>query len=338
MQDRASMALGLRKPARLLITLLLASSCDDWSRAVEIWGRSGRGNGQRSDASVPTGDGGQACWAARYPEVQPRPPERPATESCSIPSQAVAWATPTMDTTRSVDARDRLVGRWVACGEGGLVSGAHAGIELGANGRWRLLERDAAGALVPVPATEGTTGRYYFLSRGQLEVLGEGFGHRDTFFVSFGADMDLARFVGTGSGTASEILYARTDPSPLNGRDNVPSISDGQCSMVGTWDLAATASSPSASFSFDAAGNFVGGPVGSDLCAAHTMYGTYRLSPGLFQFTSNVGMGQCDWWFDAGYPATFSSGCDQLSLVQHYDNCTGGRGYFNGPTTLTRRR
>lgn len=66
------------------------------------------------------------------------------------------------------------------------------------------------------------------------------------------------------------------------------------------------------------------------------MYGTYRLSSGLFQLTSNVGMGLCHWWFDAAYPATFDASCTQVKLTQAYDNCTGGRGYLNGQTTLTK--
>jgi hypothetical protein len=49
-------------------------------------------------------------------------------------------------------------------------------------------------------------------------------------------------------------------------------------------------------------------------------------------------MGLCQWWYDAGYPATFDEGCRQVTLVQRFDNCTGGRGYFNGVTVMTRRR
>jgi hypothetical protein len=67
------------------------------------------------------------------------------------------------------------------------------------------------------------------------------------------------------------------------------------------------------------------------------MYGTYRLSPGLFQLTTNVGKGGRDWWFDAGYTTTFDATCTKLALTQQYDNCTGGRAYFNGQTTLVKR-
>jgi hypothetical protein len=90
-------------------------------------------------------------------------------------------------------------------------------------------------------------------------------------------------------------------------------------------------------FSFDAAGNFVVGAPGANICDGHGGYGTYALTPGMFQLTSNIGLGGCAWWYSAGYPAVFDTSCDQLSLTPEIDNCTGGRGYFNEPTTMTRR-
>jgi len=231
------------------------------------------------------------------------------------------------------DARADIVGRWVACGTPGFSRTPHVAVEFGANGRWRLLSRDASGALVPLATS---TGFYYALGSGQLNVRGETSG--GTFFISFAAGVDALHFRGE---TANSFNYARTDPSPLNGRDNLPSLSDGKCSMLGSWDVPAnpvTPVVPAATFAFDEVGNFVGGPLGSDLCASHTMYGTYALSPGFFSLTTNIGLGQCAWWFDARYPATFDATCSKLTLVQLYDNCTGGRGYFNGTTTLTRRQ
>jgi hypothetical protein len=311
----------------VLLVMMMGASCGDLTRIAEDLTRPGSGRGSAS----PTGP---ACWAGQLAEVQPRLPGRTAAELCAAVAATTEWTNETRGTDPSFDARDRLVGRWVACGETGLRPQPHAGIEFGANGRWRLLAGDASGALVPAPAP-GPTGHYFLLSRDQFQMTDEGVGGA-AHFVSWAASMDLARFEDTAGGARG--IYARTRPSPLNGRDNVPSITDGTCSMVGTWDLAATEQSPAATFSFDEAGNFVGGPPGADLCAGHTMSGTYRLSPGLFQLTENVGMGRCDWWFDAGYPATFNADCSQLNLVQLHDNCTGGRGYFNGATVLTRRR
>jgi hypothetical protein len=107
--------------------------------------------------------------------------------------------------------------------------------------------------------------------------------------------------------------------------------------MVGTWDVPATTLAPAATLSFDEAGNFVGGPAGSDLCSSHTMYGTYWLSAGIFELTTNTGMGICPWWYAAAYQARFASGCGQLTLMDIEDDCTGGRGYFDIQTTLTKR-
>jgi hypothetical protein len=151
--------------------------------------------------------------------------------------------------------------------------------------------------------------------------------------------MDALQFSPFSNG-GSTTVYARTTPSPLNGADNPPPTTAGACSMVGTWDVPPNdgpISAPAAVFSFDAAGNFVAAPEGTNLCDGHTMYGTYALSPGMFQLTSNVGFGVCAWWFTGAFPATFDASCDHLSLTRQYDGCTGGRGYFNLPTTITRR-
>jgi hypothetical protein len=238
------------------------------------------------------------------------------------------------------DARAAIVGRWVACtpGGGAFSSTPHAGVEFGANGRWRLLVTDPSGTLVPTTSTgSDAQGRYYALATGQLDIHDNGYTYGGSAFIRLSPDGNALAFMPDGPPTSGGPYYARTSPSPNNGDDNPPSTTDGPCSMVGTWDLAMTGSSPAATFSFDASGNFVGGPPGSDLCASHTMYGTYRLSPGLFQITENIGMGLCHWWFDAGYPGGFDGTCTQLSINQLYDNCTGGRGYFNGTTTLTKR-
>ena len=67
------------------------------------------------------------------------------------------------------------------------------------------------------------------------------------------------------------------------------------------------------------------------------MYGAYRLSPGWFQLTSTVGLGICNWDDHAGYPASFSDDCNRVTLMQMFDTCGGGRGYFNDVTTMSRR-
>lgn len=190
------------------------------------------------------------------------------------------------------------------------------------------------GTLLPLGGT-GTSGYYYLLGTGQLDLRAEEPGSGGgILFVAFTDGMDALQF---GSDGVSKTVYARTTPSPLNGADNPPPTTAGACAMAGTWDVPSSNAAPAAVFSFDGAGNFVAGPEGSNLCDGHTMYGTYALSPGTFQLTSNVGFGLCAWWFTGSFTATFDASCDHLSLTREYDNCTGGREYFNEPTTLTRR-
>jgi hypothetical protein len=291
---------------------------------------------------------GQPCWENQLPpEVQPMQPKLPVQDACKIASVETSWAFPGFVTTMGSDADSRalIVGRWIPCGGSTTWRGVTAnGVEFGANGRWRLLTADEAGALVPMPLSNAkAVGRYYALASGQIDISYDDFtGGTAIEFISFagGAGMDGMRLIESDVAGAVPTIFARTTPSPLNGDDNSPSIVDGSCTMLGDWDVPAnpvTPVEPAAVLSFDAQGNFVGGPANSNLCAAHTMYGTYRLSPGLFQLTTNVGMGLCHWWFDAGYPAKFDASCTHVTLVQMYDNCTGGRGYLNGTTTLTRR-
>ena len=107
--------------------------------------------------------------------------------------------------------------------------------------------------------------------------------------------------------------------------------------MVGDWDVTSPdGSGLPVTLSFDAAGNFTAHPPGSEVCADTEQYGTYQLTPGMFELTSNVGLGQCAWWFSAGYQATFEN-CHRLHLSSVYDKCTGGRGYLNGASLLVKR-
>ncbi|HET6282787.1 MAG TPA: hypothetical protein VFH73_17620 [Polyangia bacterium] len=285
-----------------------------------------------------------ACWSQLLPpEVHPIPSDGAVAEVCRQAATTTEWRYPSAfavdNWVRNVDHRDKIVGRWATCGAGGVIPVQHAGIEFGSNGRWQLLQNDAAGALAPL--SPPVRGYYYALGSGQLDLNPEGPLDQggNILHTTFAPGMNAVRFEIGISGSESAI-YARTTPSPSNGRDNAPSITDGRCEMIGTWDIPANNRqpfAPPASISFDASGNFVAGDLGSNLCENAPMYGTYRLSPGLFQLTSNFNMGLCDWWYSAGYPATFDATCAHVTLMQYWDNCTGGRGYLNGTTTLTRR-
>jgi hypothetical protein len=100
----------------------------------------------------------------------------------------------------------------------------------------------------------------------------------------------------------------------------------------------ATPTSAASTWSFDAAGRFVVSVPGSNACDGTPMYGTYELGSRFFEITSNWNLGLCDWWFTAAYPHVFDADCSHLTLTEDFDNCTGGRGYLNGTTTLTRLR
>jgi hypothetical protein len=281
-----------------------------------------------------------ACWAGSLPaETQPILPLSTTVDSCAAGSGFPKWSYPQNPAGNSADDRRYIVGRWSTCNAGLPGLPAHTAIEFGANGRWRLLmgtgSVNLSDALIPVSGT-GTSGYYYLLGTGQLNLNTENAVSGHAVFVAF-AGMDVLQFTDGGGATP---VYARMTPSPLNGADNPPPTTAEGCSMVGTWDVPPNdgpVAAPAAVFSFDAAGNFVAGSEGTNLCDGHTMYGTYALSPGMFQLTSNVGFGVCAWWYQASFQAVFDASCNQLSLTRSYDNCTGGRGYFNEPTTMTRR-
>ncbi len=285
-------------------------------------------------ATAPISTGGSptssSCWQDQLPpEAEPLMPRVSVAEACSGDIESFGSGGQAGD----ADARAVLVGRWVPCGTGAFRTTPHAGIEFGANGRYALLMDSVSGL---VPLTPPVTGRYNMLSTGQLNLRPESSGGMSILSLVVGRDA-----LGSSSSTGGRgATYARVAPSPLNGRDNPPSISDGTCTLVGTWDTSPAGGGtvdPQATFSFDEQGNFVGGPVGADLCSGHTMYGTYQLSPGVFMLTTNIGMGLCHWWFDGGWSITFGNGCGSATLRTTWDNCTGGRRYLNNPTVLTKR-
>jgi hypothetical protein len=288
---------------------------------------------------------GPTCWASQLPpEPQAPQPKLDVATACQLGASAPSWSFPTTWTgTNSMHNDDHdgdLVGRWVTCGGAGVVSQAHAGIEFAGNGRWRLLAKDASGALVPLP----TGGYYYVLGNGQLDLDGESPADDTvgaTEFVTFAeGNHDVVGFSSDGVSAGS--TYARVAASSTNGDDNAPSVSDGHCSMVGSWDVPANDAppvAPASRWTFDGAGYFVVDAPGDDLCGAHTQWGLYRLSTdGFFQITQNWNLGLCDWWFSAAYPYKFSADCSTLTLTQQWDNCTGGRGYLNGTTKITREQ
>lgn len=291
-------------------------------------------------------------WRSQLPPA-PVPMTAPAAvaDLCTAAASATDWAPVPSPPEVIEDYRGYIVGRWAACGAKIAQLPAHAGIEFGANGRWRLLATEAAkGGLVPLAAAGSTSGYYYAMSHdrsqkaGALVLIGElPSGSTWTFFVQYSGQQSQAiRFDGqlASSGEAAGPIYARAAADPDNGAGNPPPTGDGSCSMAGTWDVVATDNplgAPPAVIAFDDLGNFVGGPAGSNLCQGAGISGTYALASGRFQLTTGLGMRPCDWWMRALYAAAFDASCNQLSVMRISDACNGYRGYFDEPTTLTRR-
>jgi hypothetical protein len=330
-------------------------------------GPGGGGAPGAEGGNPPRSGSGTACWSGQLPEVPPKKPAFSVADACMHAANDRSWSAANvhgMDAGVSKnpgnpDARAFLVGRWESCTAPGTD-----GIEFGANGRWRLLSKDAAGVYLPASTNPPTARGFYKLlaQNAQLDLRDDtasdrvregGTGRYASVLVEALSSQEAMRWNGVTGQPFPPGPYARAEPSPSNGWDNPPSLMSGTCSLVGTWDTVPVSAFGGdrsddishqqimpASFSFDDAGNFVAAPgVGIDLCVTHPMYGTYDLSLEVFQFTTNVGLGRCSVWSDAAYLVSFSADCTSMSTIMNrWDNCTGGRGYFNSPTTLVRRR
>ncbi len=300
---------------------------------------SGGSTGGRGGSSAVGGDAGVAGTGSGssnpadcvvLPSVEPMLPVLPYARACTLPIDSTTRTGMGADD----DSRDLIVGRWRVCGDaGGIVPPGHAGIEFGENGRYQLLGLDGD-ALVPVAGAP--RGFYYLLASGQLEL-------RSSTDVS----TQFLYFDGTLGAMQAEDVYptnggmahlARVEPDVQSAALNAFSTSDGRCSLDGTWDTAPDSVNPSASFLFDADGEWFGGERGANLCNEQTMYGTYELTSDEFSIVTNVGAGLCHFWFGAGFGATFDETCDRVVLDLVWDNCTGGRGYLNGPGDVLIKR
>ena len=230
-----------------------------------------------------------------------------------------------------------LVGRWVRCSGANALHGGQPAIEFGENGRWRALAYDATGALVPDASDD--LGTYGVTGSGQLDVWWERALSGETYHP-VALDADVLRLGGPG-----RPVYARATPVANNGADNLPPVTDGQCSMAGTWDGASPSSgtnpASSVSIAFTSLGDFVAAS-GVDVCDAHSMEGTYSLvttsSGPVFTIVTSAGMGcPSGMLYFAGYTTAFSADCRTLRLTRRWDNCTGGRRVLMDTTELTRR-
>jgi hypothetical protein len=276
------------------------------------------------------------------PPMPPREPTLSYEQSCALTEFVPAFG----DMSHGGDARAQLVGRWELCGSEALYgSEPHAGIEFGSNGRDQLLRRQNGGL---VPVANGPTGEYTLLASGQFMQRGELSLGEYAVFMEFDASLSTLRYTSAAQG---EVRYARVAPDLESAAANAFPTLGGGCSMVGVWDTAQDSSNPAAAFAFNEQGEWFGGEWGSDLCAAHSMYGTYQLADRSegggdvqpfvvpeFELVTNVGAGRCDFWFGAGFTPRFSDNCNRVELTGTWDNCTGGRGYLGHAEVLSRRQ
>lgn len=154
-----------------------------------------------------------ACWASSLPPpVQPIPPHTTVMDACAVGAAAAStdWAYPKDPAGTNGDERRYLVGRWAVCSQSIFGLAPHAGIEFGANGRWRMLALDATtGALVPMDRSQTTSGTYDMLGSGQLDLAAELGGGATIYPVTFTAALDAINF----NNPTSVLAFRRYLPS-----------------------------------------------------------------------------------------------------------------------------
>jgi hypothetical protein len=101
-------------------------------------------------------------------------------------------------------------------------------------------------------------------------------------------------------------------------------------------------------YAFNERGEWFGGEWGSDLCAAHAMYGTFDVEVPetiqdnfdfpTFELVTHIDASRCAFWRNAGFLPIFSEGCNRIRLETLWDGCNRSRGYLNGPAQELIRR
>jgi hypothetical protein len=292
----------------------------------------GGGTSGQPDGSGPTNqryDSKVACWSPQQAVLPAKSPSMTYPAACGG-SDALAGAG---GASQGVDdaVLARLVGRWQVCP--GDPNAQHwAGLEIGGNKRFRVLD-EVEGELVP--SKKNVIGHAKVIGGGQLNLEVDG-GGAFILAMALGAEDDRLTF---DSFDASKAVYARIAPTPENGSDNPsPTKAAAGCDVYGTWDMDIDGYDhpPAITISFDEHGNFVAGPKGTDLCSSHAQTGKYGYDGGSFSIISVIGASSCNVNWGAGYSASFSPSCSELTLKMQGDNCTGGA-YLRYGGTLTRK-
>jgi hypothetical protein len=280
------------------------------------------------------------------PMIPPREPVLSYAAGCAVTSLQPMSEMGIMAADH--DARQLLVGRWRLCGGSADYGGfQHARIEFGSNGRNQLLQSNAD----RLQSIDGAQGVYYLLESGQFMQRGKLTLNRFASFISVDPTLSVIQIVPAEDSSAPTPRYVRVQADERSAAANTFSTATDDCSLVGVWDTAPDSKNPAAAFAFNEHGEWYGGPRGADLCAEHSMYGTYNLqSPDQpimdtfdlldlrFDLVTNVGAGRCEFWLSAGFLPIFSDDCNRVQLELSYDNCTGGRGYLKAPGDELSRR
>ncbi len=165
----------------------------------------------------------------------------------------------------------------------------------------------------------------------KIDVAADGGGDADASDATTPVDGTT----GAGSAVGPACWQGSKDAPAATG----PSGTANGCSLVGTWDYEVTFSGPGQRkmvWSFDDEGRAVGGPAGTNLCAAFPWYGNYTLSDTGFAAKNIRGKGApgCGWASNTTFTVEFSADCQTMTLPRILtDNCTGGALFYVGKMT-----
>lgn len=250
-------------------SLVLALTCALGGCAIVIDdGASGSNNltGIQPDGGAEAASGGSTsgtgsagvCFAATEPAfVTPREPTMTVAEAC------VATGAPKSTFASEDELLSLIVGSWVRCGTSSSWFLSQPGFVIGGDRTFRFLE-DAGGTL---RETE-VLGRVKVISHGdgsyQVDIEKPTGTHILHFTqIGIGDRVDIVETGGTGT-------FARTAPG--SAAKPTTYVDTGKCSIVGTWDsqagISAGDTKSSGTFAFDGKGHFIGGELGSEICAS----------------------------------------------------------------------
>lgn len=292
-------------------------------RETPSGGSDGSSGGTPGGASA----SGGACFTATDPAfVTPRAPTMTTSQAC------VATGARRNTFASEDEVLSLVVGSWMRCGPSTSWFLSHPGFVIGGDRTFRFLEDD--GGTLRETAVLGRV-KVTALGAGQYQVdverSGEGFNYLHFTQVGVGDRLDVVETGGSATIARMAPGVAATPTSYVDA---------GACSLEGTWDAQAGVGEhyekSDGTFAFDGRGHFVGGALGSEVCSAPTMNGTYRLVGDVFEIVTSAGMG-CPTNWAAGWKVAFSADCRRATLTTQYDNCTGLRHSIEYDTVLTKK-